>query len=113
MVFGLICMEIDNTGARKPWWVDLTPPTEEHKMLFSLTRFLSSKRLERPNHGHFGLDFDHFGLIYSYIWMNCSENIRIKHYSDTKKIGAFYSFFSFIYQNSPKKVWEHTFLSKS
>ena len=49
-------------------------------MLFSVTRFLSSWRLERTNHGHFGLDFDHFGLIYTYIWMNRSENIRIKQY---------------------------------
>ena len=49
-------------------------------MLFSVTRFLSSRRLERPNHGHFGLDFDHFGLIYTYIRMNWSENIHIKQY---------------------------------
>ena len=59
--------------------------TEEHKLLFSLTRFLSSRRLERPNHGHFGLDFDHFGLIYTYIWMNWSENIWIKQYIYQKK----------------------------
>ena len=57
----------------------------QRNMLFSLTRFLSSRRSERPNHGHFELDFDHFGLIYTYIWMNWGENIRIKIYIYQKK----------------------------
>ena len=39
--------------------------TEEHKILYSLTSFISST--ERPNQGQFGLDFDHFGLTYTFL----------------------------------------------